>query len=161
MYCLCTSNPKIAYMYRSVIASLLWPEGYLTVWRAVVFHVHLMWTCEKHISSLACQDATSLFLSLSSPSRHSCVPSGCGKKKGKLRQDKKKYCCFSRQWVWQRVCFFVSEPNLWKLSPVFTPEMMEWINLPRQDHVLTTVSVLSQWDLCNTSPEGFPVARAN
>lgn len=154
-------------MYRSVVASLLWPEGYLTVlWHTVVFHVHLMWKCEKHISSLACQDATSLFLSLSSPSRHSCVPSGCGKKKkGKFtdRRGKKKNIVVFLVSMSDRksVFFFSSEQNLWKLSRDFTPEMMEWINLQRQDHVLTTGSVLSQWDLCNTSQEGFPIAGAN
>lgn len=86
------------------------------------------------------------------------------KKKREKLTDKMQemFCCFPRHSVWQKVCFFYrSEQNLWKLSLDFTPRMMEWINLPGRDHVLTTGSVLSQRDLYNTSREGFPIAWAN
>lgn len=39
--------------------------------------------------------------------------------------------------------FFLSEQNLWKFRLDFTLGMMEWINLPGQDRVLTTANALN------------------
>lgn len=99
-------------------------------------------TWQTHL--LACHQAPSPF-----PSRQSCAPSGCGmrKKRKADRQDARNVLLLSSSVGLTESLFFLNEQNLWKLSPDFTPGMMELINLPGQDHVLTTGSVLSQWDL--------------
>lgn len=54
LYCLLIYQTPKWQIYTSVIAPLLGPGGYPAVlWGALVFHVHLMWTREKHISLLA------------------------------------------------------------------------------------------------------------
>lgn len=105
-----------------------------------------MW--KDYISLLVCHHTFSVFASISSFSCHFCVPSGCRKKKEDLTaktRDKMRemFCCFPHQWVWQNVCFFLSEQNLWKFRLDFTLGMMEWINLPGQDRVLTTANALN------------------
>lgn len=144
LYCLLVHQTSKWQIYTSVIAPLLGPGGYPTVfWGVVVFHVHLMWTREQHIPLLATKPH--LHSLLANPVLPLVVE---WEKKEKLTDKMQEmFCYFPHQLVWQKVFFFLNEQNLWKLSPDFTPGMMELINLPGQDHVLTTGSVLSQWDL--------------
>lgn len=70
-------------------------------------------------------------------------------KVNKKKKKVKMFCSSPRQSVWKK------EPLKAESWDSRWGDDVRWIHLPRSDCVLTTGSVLSQWDLYKTSPQGF------
>ena len=163
-----TSSPKISDMHTSVIASVPGPGGYPTIlWGAIVFSVHLIWTREKHVSLLARAPrhpslSLSLSLSLSPPLPITpAFPLVLRRKKKNTWQARYEKCSraflISRSGRKSSLLEASGTSETWVLIS-HRGDDVKWINLPRRGRVLTTGSVLSQWDLLRHSPEGSPVA---
>lgn len=123
---LCTSNPQMADIYISSIASVLGPGRYPTIlWGAVFWRAFDVNTRKTH--SLACSCTTPPLSFSSHPSPH-CLVTPVFPLAGKIKTltDKtgEMFCCISRQSVWRK--------NLWKLSPDLTVGVM-WSELICQE----------------------------